>query len=590
MLSSGTIILAQDKIAISLAPASASLSAGQTAKFTATLTGTGLPYVTWIMMPPIGTLNGGLYTAPATISAPQAVTIVAKSLADETKTASATIFLLSTVSIAVTPPSVSLSAGQFAVFQPSIAGTLNTSVSWSLNPPVGTIINGIYTVPATVSTLQTILVKATSLADPTKTAQASVTLAPSPPTSITVSPSQITLQPSAAKQFSATVAGATGQVVWSISPKVGSITTSGLYTAPSSLAVQQSVTVSAAVLNLTASAIVTVAGPTPPPPVPPIQLPLEVVGLDGTIVTTSFSIPAGSNLTGALTLSMQIHGLRYETQASVQVNDSGWRPISDSTVTLLGNATAYGGIGGGFSTLKMTMNLSAGEVTVGTNTISFRFNGTDGRVSGFRVLAFNLVNGSGSSLIPAQAFVQEDPNTWEPPSSQASDIAAGKTLWYTAALTKPSTSGPTPILAHCTDCHAQDGRDLKYFNYSNNSVRTRAMFHGLTAAQGNQIASYIRTINVVNPGRPWNPPYQPGPGLDSGPVIDWAAGAGLDAVLDNDQELLNALFPSGIQNSGILGQRKSEHPPNSRCLSASGLESVAARDTSQGCLWRCVYR
>ena len=185
LLSSGAIVLAQDKIAISLAPSSVSLSAGQTARFTATLSGTGLPYVTWVMMPSIGTLNGGVYTAPATISAPQAVTIVAKSVADETKTASATIFLLSTVSIAVTPPSVSLSAGQFAVFQPSIAGTLNTSVSWSLNPPVGTIINGIYTAPATVSTLQTILVKATSLADPTKTAQASVTLTPPPPTSIT---------------------------------------------------------------------------------------------------------------------------------------------------------------------------------------------------------------------------------------------------------------------------------------------------------------------------------------------------------------------------------------------------------------------
>jgi len=548
LLASGAVVLAQDEIAIRLTPSSASLSAGQSAKFEATVTGTNLPYVTW-MMPSVGRLDSGLYTAPATISAPQAVTIVARSLADETKTASATIFLLSTVSVAVTPASVSLAPGQSVAFLPSIAGTFNTSVSWALNPPVGTIANGVYTAPATVSTLQTILLTLTSLADPSKTAQASITLTPSLPTSISISPSETTLEPSGTKQFMATIEGGTGSVVWSINPGVGSISPSGLYTAPSSLSVRQSVTVTASTLNKTASAIITLAGPTPPPPVPPIQLPLEVVGLDGTIVTTPFSIPAGSNLTGALTLSMQIHGLRYGTQASVQVNASGWNPISDTTVTLLGNATAYGGIGGGFSTLKMTMSLPAGVATVGTNTISFRFNGTDGRVSGFRVLAFNLVNASGSSLIPAQAFVQEDPNTWQPPSSQASDIATGKTLWYTASLTKPTTSGPTPIQAHCTDCHAQDGRDLKYFNYSNNSVRTRAMFHGLTAEQGNQIASYIRTLNVVNPGRPWNPPYQPGPGLDSGPVIDWAAGAGLDAVLDNDQEMMNGLFPSGIQNS-----------------------------------------
>ena len=111
----------------------------------------------------------------------------------------------------------------------------------------------------------------------------------------------------------------------------------------------------------------------------------------------------------------------------------------------------------------------------------------------------------------------------------------------------------------------QDGRDLKYFNYSNNSIQARALFHGLTAQQGDQIASYIRSLNVVNPGRPWNPPYQPGPGLDSQPVINWAAGAGLDAVLDTDQEMLNAMFPSGYQDSVFaatsrLNQRETPLP------------------------------
>jgi len=49
--------------------------------------------------------------------------------------------------------------------------------------------------------------------------------------------------------------------------------------------------------------------------------------------------------------------------------------------------------------------------------------------------------------------------------------------------------------AKCSDCHAQDGRDLKYFNYSNNSMG-RSIFHGLTAAQGDLIASYIRSLNI----------------------------------------------------------------------------------------------
>ncbi|MBZ5593077.1 MAG: hypothetical protein LAP39_12620 [Acidobacteriia bacterium] len=276
-----------------------------------------------------------------------------------------------------------------------------------------------------------------------------------------------------------------------------------------------------------------------------IQLPVEVIGLDGTTKTVSFNIPSGSNLSGTLRLALQIHGLHYQTQASVQVNSSAWMPINNTTVTLLGLANAYGGIGGGFHTFQLTMNLPSGAVTAGTNTINFKFNGTDGRVSGFRILGFNVEDANGNALVSSSAFTWEDPNTWRPPSTQAADIAAGKTLWSTAPLTIPTSSGTQSILAHCSDCHAQDGRDLKYFNYSNNSIHTRSMFHGLTAQQGDQIASYVRSLNVPNPGRPWNPPYQPGPSLDSLPVTDWSAGAGLSAVLQDDADMLPYLMPAG---------------------------------------------
>ncbi len=279
-----------------------------------------------------------------------------------------------------------------------------------------------------------------------------------------------------------------------------------------------------------------------------IQLPVEVVGPNGFTTAVSFNIPSNSNLTGA-NLWMQIHGLRFQQQASVKVNQGPWVQISSPTVTLLGNANAFGGIGGGFHTLSMTMPVPAGLLTTGTNQISFRFDQTDGRVSGFRVLAFNIQDTAGNKLLPPQTFTQEDPNTWQPPSQLQSDISAGQTLWHTAALTTPTTTGPVAIQATCAACHAQDGRDLKYFNYSNNSIINRSVYHGLTAQQGNQIASYIRSLSAPSPGRPWNPPYQPGPGLDSQPVQQWSAGAGLGAVLDNDAQVINALFPQGIQQS-----------------------------------------
>ncbi len=241
---------------------------------------------------------------------------------------------------------------------------------------------------------------------------------------------------------------------------------------------------------------------------------------------------------------MQIHGLKYDTEASVQVNNSAWLPISTANVTLLGNAAAFGGIGGGFHTLEMTLNLPAGVVTTGTNTIAFRFNQTDGITSGYRVLEFNIQSG-GSNLLSSSLFVWDDPNTWQPPSTAASDIAAGLSLYQGAQLTVPVSGGTQTIHAHCSDCHSVDGRDLKYFNYSNGSIVARSVFHGLTWQQGNQIASYIRSLNLPNPGRPWNPPYQPGVGTDSQPVENWAAGAGLGAVLDNDSEMLQYMAPGG---------------------------------------------
>jgi hypothetical protein len=88
-------------------------------------------------------------------------------------------------------------------------------------------------------------VTAKSNADPTQTATATVTLLPV--VTVTVLPSTVTLLPSSPpQQFTATVTGSgnTG-VTWSLSPQVGSISAAGSYTAPSSVASQQTVTVTA---------------------------------------------------------------------------------------------------------------------------------------------------------------------------------------------------------------------------------------------------------------------------------------------------------------------------------------------------------
>ena len=541
-------------VSVTLSPSSTSLTRGQSIQFSAAVSGS-TSGVVWSLSPAVGSLINGFYTAPATLTTQQTVTVKATSAADPTKSASATVTLVP-MAIVLSPSSISLSAGGSSHFSATVSGSLNTGVSWSITPNVGSIINGLYTAPTTISTAQAITLTATSLADPTLSARAAISLTPTSTAPLTVFPAQVSLAASQTQQFSASGGsggiGGSGPVnaQWSISPTLGSISSTGLYTAPASISTQQNVVVTALSSGVAATATVTLTTtPSAPPPnnttsQSQIMLPLEVIGANGTTVSTSFDIASGTNVSGSLTLTMQIHGLRFDLQASVQVNNSAWLPISSSTVSLLGLANAYGGIGGGFHTLDMTMSLPQGVLKTGTNNIVFRFNQTDGRVSGYRVLGFNIQNANGTQFIPASRFAWTDPNSWQPPSSASSDVAAGQSLWRTAQLTAPTTTGTKSLRARCMDCHAQDGRDLKYFNYSNTSIRARSVFHGLTAQQGDQIASYIRTLNVPNPGRPWNPPFQPGPGLDSQPVENWSAGAGLSAVLPSDAAMVPLVSPT----------------------------------------------
>lgn len=269
----------------------------------------------------------------------------------------------------------------------------------------------------------------------------------------------------------------------------------------------------------------------------PMLLPIEVLSASGATVNRTVTLQVGQ-AASARFLWLQIHGLRYADQGSAQLNGSAWIPLNNNAVTIAEPGKSFGGIGGGFATLAMTVPLPSGTVMSGPNTIRFRFNQTDGFASGFRVLAWNLLTTEGAKILPPEDFVEDAPDAWTPPLPDAASIQAGRELWQTASLVASSLPNSPRIQAHCADCHAQDGRDLKYFNFSNGSIVARSQFHGLSALQGEQVASYIRSLPLPNPGRPWNPPYQPGPGLDQQPISNWAAGAGLSWVLDQDADAL----------------------------------------------------
>ncbi|WNG40129.1 hypothetical protein F0U61_45435 [Archangium violaceum] len=273
-----------------------------------------------------------------------------------------------------------------------------------------------------------------------------------------------------------------------------------------------------------------------------VTFPLEVLGANGTLKSITVSLPEKERQL-PVALWLQVHGLSYEGKASIRFNKGKWFPLSNSTVFVEGLGKSYGGIGGAFATLPLRINVPVGALVPGKNQIDFRFNKTDGRSIGFRVLKLNFLRADDSQVFAESQFTQEDPNTWQPPFRDAASIAEGAALWRNATLVQSSTNR-VKIQAHCMDCHTWDGRDLKYFNYSNHAIIERSKFHGLTEAQGKKIASYIRTLKgIPNPGRPWNPPYQPGPRVGRQPVEHWAAGAGIDQVLEKDRDIFAYIFP-----------------------------------------------
>ena len=150
--------------------------------------------------------------------------------------------------IRVIPASATLTASQTREFSTLITThPTNAPVTWSISPSgLGSIdANGVYTAPDSISSQQTVTLTATSVADPSLSASATITL--SPQAFIHVSPEWSAIYPGQTQQFTAEASNVgTAGLAWSISPAgFGTITNTGLYTAPASIPSLQQVTVTA---------------------------------------------------------------------------------------------------------------------------------------------------------------------------------------------------------------------------------------------------------------------------------------------------------------------------------------------------------
>ncbi|MFZ1010265.1 MAG: hypothetical protein WAN65_25735 [Candidatus Sulfotelmatobacter sp.] len=251
---------------VSVSPTSVDVVATQPQQFSATVQGFSSSTVTWAVdqisggNSTVGTINSsGLYTSPAT---PGSHTITATS---NSVTGSAQVAVF-TLSLSPLAPAITTSSNE--QFTATTQGLSSPVLNWTVdqisggNSAVGTIsATGLYTAPATVGN-HTIAV---SVASTPATAATSVAIF-----ALSISPTSATAAPSGTEQFSATVQGLTNSsLTWSVdgvtggNSTIGTVSTSGLYTAPASLGQHTIAASPVAVPSASAPATLTVINVSP---------------------------------------------------------------------------------------------------------------------------------------------------------------------------------------------------------------------------------------------------------------------------------------------------------------------------------------
>jgi hypothetical protein len=180
-------------VSVTVTPASASVPVNTTKQFAATVQNSANQAVTWGVNgvsggnSTVGMIDAtGLYTAPSGVPSPAAVTVQATSQATPTAVGTAIVTVAPPpppVSVTISPTSATVRVGRTVAFKAAVQNGSNTSVTWQVNgmtggaASVGLISSlGTYKAPPSVPSPNTVKVTAVSVADPTKSASAMVTI------------------------------------------------------------------------------------------------------------------------------------------------------------------------------------------------------------------------------------------------------------------------------------------------------------------------------------------------------------------------------------------------------------------------------
>jgi hypothetical protein len=275
-------------VSVSINPTSATLAPNGTQPFAATVSGSSNTSVTWSVDGVVGgnsttgTIStSGLYTAPG---AAGSHTVTATSVADTTKSASASVTVKSSTGCVATvdqtvkicspqPNSTNMSPVQFTAAaldneHPITAMKVYNGLGSTIAMSSGAQLSA--SVPMLIGTYK-ITVRAWDTTGAFFSSVETITVASAGTVSVSISPTSASLAPNATQQFTDTVSGSSNtSVTWSVDGVVGgnsttgTISTSGLYTAPAATGGHTVTATSVADTTKSASASVTV-GSSPPP-------------------------------------------------------------------------------------------------------------------------------------------------------------------------------------------------------------------------------------------------------------------------------------------------------------------------------------
>ena len=438
--------------------------------------------------------------------------------------------------VIVTPLSVSVPVGQSQTFIATVTGTSNTAVTWSVTGSGSITSAGVYTAPSTVPTPSQVTVKATSQADSTKSGTAMVTVTSASSGPVAVSPAAVTVEVFTTQQFSAMINGQTSTAVtWQVNgvpggnTVTGTISTSGLYSAPHSIS----------------NSII-------PPNGAPVTVQIRAVST------------ANASNSGTATVTLQVPGQQAES-APVELGTSGSN--AKDTITSGGKTSCCGGTLGALVTRGGTQyilsadhvlarsgagtagdpivqpglidtNCSSSQTTTVANLTQGSFSNNTGTVdAAIAQVVSGAVNSSGNILLLGSST---DPNGVPVPGApnggngQAASInlavaKSGRTTGLTC-----STVGATNVsvsVSYTTNC---DGSGTKFTVIYNNQVD---VVGGDFSGAGDSGSLIVTQSNAT-------------------PVALLYAGSNTDTVGNPVSDVLN-FFASGGNTAGFVGAARS---------------------------------